>query len=346
MPAFPGGRERPKQGRMTIPRVPSPPRTHPGRAAGLMATLLFIAGGIALGCAFLGGFGRFGLRAHTERAVIVFDHPVGGLRAGALVTFRGVALGRVEHIGLYADPLHARALIPVTIRVQPDHIHLAGSSRHPTLPGLVRDGLQAELHTASLVTGHIGIDLDIVPGPVPRPHPGLSNLVEIPAHESRLEILRHTLATLPIHKMAAEWQQAAQDGQKTAARIQAALPALRASLAGLAAATRTAATSMATARRQTAQDSRRTRGVLSRLMTTARRQTQDRGAEIRTVTRDTKAALSTARQVRSDLRTPDDALETDLAAAGRDLAAGGVALRGAARTIRHTPTMLLTGSGR
>lgn len=328
---------------MTIMRAPSPTSPHPGRVAGWIAVLLFVAGGIGLGCAFLGSFGQFGLLARTERAVIVFDHPVGGLRPGAAVTFRGVMLGRVEQVGVHADPRQDRALVTVTIRVEPDHIHLAGTHRHPTLPSLVRDGLQAELHTASLVTGRIGIDLDIVPGPVPPPHPGLSGPVEIPSHESRLEILRHTLTSLPIHKLAQEWRQAAQDGRQTAQQMQAALPAVRTSLTDLAAATHAAAPTMAAARRRIAKGGHRTQGALSRLVTTANQQRHDRGADIRAVAHNTEAALSAARQVRSDLHMPDDTLNTELAATGRDLAAGGAALRDAARTIRRAPTVLLTG---
>ncbi|MFW7268385.1 MlaD family protein [Gluconacetobacter sp. Hr-1-5] len=330
---------------------PSPPMSiRPGRVAGWAAILLFVAGGIGLGCAFLGSFGQFGLLTRTERAMVVFDRPIGGLRAGAMVTFRGVRLGRVEHVGLTADPQHGRALIPVTIRIQPERIHMTGGegalSPHLMLLRLIQDGLQAELHSASLVTGRVGIDLDIVPGPVPLPHSGLSSLPEIPAHESRLAILRRTLTTLPIHKMAAEWQQTARNGQEIAAHIQTALPATRASLADLAASTHTAATTMAAARQRIAKDSRQTQGALSQLVTTAHRQKQDRSAEIGMVTRDTKAALSAARQIRSDLHTPDDTLKTDLTATGRDLAAGGAALRDAAGDIRRRPTVLLTGPGR
>lgn len=320
---------------------------HPGRTARWVAIMLFVAGGIALGCAFLGSFGQFGLLARTERAVIVFDHPVGGLHAGAVVTFRGVMLGRVEQVALDADPQPGRTRIPVIIRIQPKRIHMTAdadaTSPHLILSRLVRDGLQAELHTASLVTGRIGIDLDIVPGPVPPPHPGLSNLMEIPAHESRLEILRRTLTTLPIHKLAAEWRQAVRDSQKTEQRLDASLPPVRASMAATTSAVRTAMATADAARRQAEGNWHATRIALARARATAGQQVHDRGVEIRALTRDGKAAMAAARQVRSDLRTPDDALKTDLEAAQRDIAAGGAALHDAARTIRHTPEVLLMG---
>ncbi|MFT8680751.1 MlaD family protein, partial [Gluconacetobacter sp.] len=163
--------------------------THPGRTAGWTAVLLFVAGGIGLGCAFLGAFGQFGLMTHSERAMVVFDRPIGGLRAGATVTFRGARLGRVEHVGLTADPLHGRALIPVTIRIQPGRIHMAGGgggplSPHQMLFRLIQDGLQAELHSASLVTGRVGIDLDIAPRPPPPPQTRPWHPTAIPPPES------------------------------------------------------------------------------------------------------------------------------------------------------------------
>ncbi|MFT8776662.1 MAG: MlaD family protein [Gluconacetobacter liquefaciens] len=320
---------------------------HPGRAAGWTAVLLFVAGGIGLGCAFLGAFGQFGLMTHSERAMVVFDRPIGGLRAGATVTFRGATLGRVEHVGLTADPLHGRALIPVTIRIQPERIHMAGGggalSPHLMLSRLIQDGLQAELHSASLVTGRVGIDLDIAPGPAPPLHPGLSNLPEIPAHESRLAILRRTLTTLPIHKMATEWRQTVQEGQKIRQTLDAALPSVRASVAATASSIRTASATAQTARQKIETDWHATRAALAQAHATAHRQHHDRGTEIHAVTRDTHASLAAARQVLSDLRTPDDTLKTNLDAARRDIAAGGAALHDAARTIRHEPAVLITG---
>lgn len=321
--------------------------THPGRTAGWTAVLLFVAGGIGLGCAFLGAFGQFGLMTHSERAMVVFDRPIGGLRAGATVTFRGARLGRVEHVGLTADPLHGRALIPVTIRIQPERIHMAGGggplSPHQMLSRLIQDGLQAELHSASLVTGRVGIDLDIAPGPAPPLHPGLSNLPEIPAHESRLAILRRTLTTLPIHKMAAEWRQTVQEGQKIRQTLDAALPPVHASVTATASSIRTASVTAQAARQKIETDWHTTRAALAQARAMAHRQSHDRGAEIQAVTRDTHAALAAARQVRSDLRTPDDALKTNLEAARRDIAAGGAALHDAARTIRREPGVLITG---
>ncbi|GAA4474241.1 hypothetical protein GCM10023157_01100 [Gluconacetobacter asukensis] len=321
---------------------------HPGRVARWAAILLFVAGGIALGCAFLGSFGQFGLLARTERAMIVFDHPVGGLRPGAAVTFRGVMLGRVEQVALDADPQQGRTLIPVIIRIQPERIHMTAgadaSSPHQILVRLVRDGLQAELHTASLVTGRVGIDLDIVSGPIPPPHPGLSDLVEIPAHESRLAILRRTLTTLPIHKMAAEWRQAVQESQKIAQTLDTSLPPVRASLAATASALQTASATAKAARQKTENDWHATRTAIAQARATAHQQIHDRGRDIQALTRDSETAMAAARQVRSDLHTPDDALKADLEATRRDIAAGGTALHDAAHKIRQAPGVLLLGT--
>ncbi|MBB2155613.1 MCE family protein [Gluconacetobacter diazotrophicus] len=317
-----------------------------------LAVLLFILCGIGTGIAILGSFGRFGLLTRTERALVVFDTPVPGLSAGAPVTFRGVALGRVEQVNVLPDPARGRTIIPVTIRVRPDLIRVIpppGTSRprRIALADLVRDGLQAHLHSQSLVVGRSGIDLDFAPGPSPPPHPGLSHLIEIPARESHWQVLRRTLATLPIHAMAAQWQQARADGRNIATRMDATLPPMRAGFLDVRDRAHATAAALNRAETQTGRAWAVTHTDIDHLQAAARRQVHDRGAEMSAVAQGAHAAMTEARQVRADLRALDaDTARTDLAATGRDIAAAGAALHDAARTVRRTPGVLLVGEGK
>ncbi|GBQ86598.1 paraquat-inducible protein B [Gluconacetobacter johannae DSM 13595] len=329
----------------TSPHAPGPPDR-----AGRVTTALFVAGGLAIGLGILGSIGQFGIAARTERAVIVFDTPVAGLGPGAPVTFRGVALGRVEQVAALVDPARSSVVVPVTIRIQPDRIRLAPHTpRRVTVAYLVEQGLEAELHSQSVVTGRIGIDLDFTaPDPSRRPpphHPGLSSLVEIPAHLSAWQVLRHTLTTLPVHAMAAEARQAVAHGRHLAADLSTTLPPLRDRLDALRADATTLGNTLHRTERRLGRKLATTRTNLAHMSATARRQADARGADIHALAASSRAALAEARQTRDDLCTLTDAhspARADLAAAQRDIAAAGPALHRAVRAVERNPAMLVS----
>ncbi|GBQ30059.1 paraquat-inducible protein B [Gluconacetobacter azotocaptans DSM 13594] len=314
-----------------------------------MTTALFLAGGLAIGLAILGSIGQFGIAARTERAVIVFDTPVAGLRPGAPVTFRGVALGRVEQVAALADPARRTVAVPVTIRIEPDRIRMAPHApRRMTVAYLVGQGLEAELHRQSVVTGRVGIDLDFrAPDPSrgrPPRHSGLSSLMEIPAHLSAWQVLRHTLTTLPVHAMAAEARQAAAHGRHIATNLSTALPPLHDRLDALRADAATLGNTLRRTEHRLGRELATTRTDLAHTAATARQQAGARGADIRALAASSRAAMTEAQQTRDDLLTLTNAhspARADLAAAQRDIAAAGPALHRAARAVERNPAMLV-----
>jgi len=64
----------------------------------------FVLGGIAIVVAAILFFGSGELFTRTNRAVVYFEGSVGGLVAGAPVTFRGVHVGSVASVSLVLNP--------------------------------------------------------------------------------------------------------------------------------------------------------------------------------------------------------------------------------------------------
>ena len=97
-------------------------------------------------------------------AMIYYRGNVSGLYVGAPVTFRGVAVGQVDNIGIDVDATTLRARIPVRVKLQPDAIYFSGAHTGPLdLATLVQRGLRARLVAQSFVTGQKSIELDFVP---------------------------------------------------------------------------------------------------------------------------------------------------------------------------------------
>lgn len=168
----------------------------------IVVALLLVVGGVL----WLSGNSLFDRRVG---AVVYFQEGVAGLYEGAPVTFRGVAVGQVENIGLQVDPKTQSALIPVTIRLSPDVVTYNGGvdGARPLLdvPTLVQRGLRAKLVSQSLVTGQKLIDLNLVvdappvavrPGPRP----------EIPVMTDRFGVLVDQVADLPLRDIAQEFR--------------------------------------------------------------------------------------------------------------------------------------------
>jgi paraquat-inducible protein B len=100
-----------------------------------------------------------------------FKQSVRGLSVGAIVDFRGVAVGEVTRIGL--DFTGARELRPVVeIDIYPERIAAQFRKRRPvdrpdvraqTLQRFIDRGLRAQLKTGNLITGQLYVTLDYFP---------------------------------------------------------------------------------------------------------------------------------------------------------------------------------------
>jgi paraquat-inducible protein B len=103
--------------------------------------------------------------------VAYFSGSVQGLGAGSDVTVRGIRVGRVTDVRLGYDPEKHAVMVPVHFEVQPERIIGIGNQIYKTtaeaVDALVKQGLRAELQSASLITGQQMVVLDFVPNAPP-----------------------------------------------------------------------------------------------------------------------------------------------------------------------------------
>lgn len=161
-----------------------------------------------------------------QRALLLFDQSVRGLDRGAPVEFRGIPIGRVVEVSLkYAVPGDTR--IPVLIEFDTGaFLHLTETSDPGTidLARAVGRGLRARLGTASLLTGALFVDLDILPDAAPAElarrdsHEVIptvsSGLVQL---EAKVNAILAKLEALPLDDTLAKFGNAADEAAATLA---------------------------------------------------------------------------------------------------------------------------------
>lgn len=114
---------------------------------------------------------------HGTHYIVSFDQSIKGLLRGAPVEYRGIPVGRVEHIlvkeGMEFSLKHGRQgkgdAIPVLIYIEPGRMELpdrASSIKllQDTLEQGVANGMRASLETGSLLTGAKYVNMDIYEG--------------------------------------------------------------------------------------------------------------------------------------------------------------------------------------
>jgi paraquat-inducible protein B len=104
-------------------------------------------------------------------AVLYFDQSLRGLSPGAIVDFRGVALGEVRQVGIEFDRGRQKFTMPITVDLYPGRLGKGfmeameredGGQR--ALTAMVGRGLRAQLRNGNLLTGQLYIALDFFPG--------------------------------------------------------------------------------------------------------------------------------------------------------------------------------------
>jgi paraquat-inducible protein B len=158
----------------------------------------------------------------AEAYVLYFEESVRGLALGAPVNFRGIDIGEVASLRVEYDRAHKRFRFPVLVNIYPARVralYQEGSDRpdtqsHVLVATLIGQGLRAQLHTGSLLTGQLFIALDFFPHapaqaadpqltPMPLPTiPG--NLAEL--QDSIMSIARK-LDHVPLDKIGRELDQ-------------------------------------------------------------------------------------------------------------------------------------------
>jgi paraquat-inducible protein B len=161
----------------------------------------FVVSSIALfvaGVLILGGSELF---KETYKFILFFEGSIKGLKVGAPIVFRGVEVGSVEKIVIWADPKTMTARIPVIVSVEPDRIEMPEEGTRnvqENIQGLIDAGLRAQLTLESMVTGQLMIDLDFHPDTPARLVGGELEYLEIPTIPTTFEQITKTLQKLPI----------------------------------------------------------------------------------------------------------------------------------------------------
>jgi paraquat-inducible protein B len=136
------------------------------KAANTKLIGLFVLAGIALMIAAIMIFGSGRLFQPVRHFTMFFTNSVQGLNVGAPVMFRGVAVGQVRSIELLFKPSVPLFLTKVQVDLFPDRYRAIGSvddASELQIHRLVAEGLRAQLIPVSLVTGQLGIGMDVVP---------------------------------------------------------------------------------------------------------------------------------------------------------------------------------------
>jgi paraquat-inducible protein B len=154
----------------------------------------FVLGAIALAVFGLITVGGLQLFKKELPFVMFFDGDIGGLDVGAPVEIRGVKIGTVTKIRLFAGTTKIGVYINIDPTLLPKDSTLRKSSE--TVDSLIERGLRAQLKTQSLLTGQLLTYLDLFPGS-PIKLVGLDPEVrEIPTIPTTLEQLQARLQRL------------------------------------------------------------------------------------------------------------------------------------------------------
>jgi paraquat-inducible protein B len=198
------------------------------KAANTKIIGLFVLAGIVLAIAAILIFGGGRLFRPAKETVMYFTTSVQGLNVGSPVMFRGVVIGRVTDIDLLYDAVELRFLTRVTANIFPENwrtVDPTARSTQEQFRELVDAGLRAQLIPVSLVTGQLGIGLDLFPGtplmlfagsPLA---PSDANIPEIPTAPSTIERLETTMQRILAVIDKADFEKLSQDVDQTIGAI-------------------------------------------------------------------------------------------------------------------------------
>jgi paraquat-inducible protein B len=165
---------------------------------------LFIVIGLALGVAGVILFSSGNLFSKQEKFILYFDASLKGLQPGAPVKVRGVTVGSVVDVLISHNQAEDDFAMPVIIEID-QKLMREKSDRHAnvsdpaTFDLAVREGLRGKLDAASLVTGVLYVDLQMVPGALPPVyHQVKKEFKEIPTAPTQIQELLANLASLDI----------------------------------------------------------------------------------------------------------------------------------------------------
>jgi len=166
----------------------------------------FVVVALALAVVAIVVFGSGKFFAQTSQYVAFFQGSVKGLRVGAPVVFRGVKIGEVTKMMIYAHRDDQSFDIPVILQIEEDNFKNIGpeiKDEKQQLQELIKKGLRAQLQMQSIVTGQLMINIDFYPNS-PVNLVGTDKiaiargLMEIPTIQAPLQVLEKTLEEVPL----------------------------------------------------------------------------------------------------------------------------------------------------
>jgi paraquat-inducible protein B len=164
----------------------------------------FVVGAAALLIIAVLIFGSGKFFSKKNQFVMFFRESVNGLTIGSPVVFRGVTVGSVVRIELWAYPKESKVIIPVYVEVDPAKFKekddgVAGSGMY--IKSMIQKGLRAQLKMQSMVTGQLMIYADYFPDK-PLDLVGADpEYPEIPTIPSGVEELKSALEKIPLEEI-------------------------------------------------------------------------------------------------------------------------------------------------
>lgn len=315
----------------------------------VIAALVMIVAGVL----WLSGANLF---KQQQVAMIYYRGNVSGLYVGAPVTFRGVAVGQVDSIGISVDRDSLKALVPVRVRLHADPVQYTGSSNSPVdLQTLVQRGLRARLTAQSFVTGQKAIELDFLPSTPSTLH-GDGSQLEIPAVADRFGALIDQVAELPLRDTVQEIRDTVRELRGTLVAVQRSLDGAQTVLAHTSdELSKTGNDARATLKvaneaiRQVQASTAATLNSITKLADTSRDTVQTAQPELQRSLTSAREAAESARLAMdrvAEMTAPGASLRGDLDAAIRDLSQAARGLRDWSELLEEKPNAIIFGNRR
>ena len=165
---------------------------------------LFIVTGVALGVTGLLLFSSSKLFTKTRELIVYFDGSLNGLREGAPVKYRGVTIGSVKRVMVFFNQATNDIAMPVIVELEEKLIkERVGEPievfTDRSLEQRIKLGLRASLHSESLVTGVLYIEVRPNPkAPPPVFHQLKKIYPELPTEPTQIQELMNNLASLDV----------------------------------------------------------------------------------------------------------------------------------------------------
>ncbi|HEX6774492.1 MAG TPA: MlaD family protein [Methylomirabilota bacterium] len=148
----------------------------------------FVVGAIALAVAGLVILGGLEIFKKELPFVMFFEGSLGGLDVGAPVEIRGVKIGTVTRIRLFASRQQIGVYVNIDPSLLPKGTELTDNVQR--VQDLIKQGLRAQLQTQSLLTGQLLVYLDYFPGSpilLTRLDPSVPEIPTVPTTLARLQ---------------------------------------------------------------------------------------------------------------------------------------------------------------